>query len=146
FYGRNTDDLYALEVLPDGRILVAGRARNGANSPTSDEFALARYNANGTPDASFGNGGFVVTDFDGWPDAASDILVQPDGKIVLVGVAYMVGDFGVTNAQMALARYTSDGVLDTSFGPDGNGMVTQDIAGDADVVNAGVIMPDGRIL
>src|SRR5690606_4275582 len=48
--------------------------------------------------------------------------------------------------QMALARYTSNGVLDTSFGPDASGMVTQDIVGGADVVNAGTVMPDGRIL
>lgn len=146
FFGRNTDDLYAVEVLSDGRILVAGRASNGANSSTNDEFALARLNADGTRDISFGNGGFVVTDFDGWADAAMDILVQQDGSIVLVGIAYMVGEFGATNAQMALARYTSNGVLDTSFGPDASGMVTQDIVGGADVVNAGTVMPDGRIL
>ena len=92
-------------LLRDGKILVAGDFSNGAGS----QFALWRYNANGTLDTTFGNGGKVITAF-GNGNAMGDIKQAPDGKIVLVGTN---GPFSDT--QIAVARYNLDGTLDRTF-------------------------------
>jgi uncharacterized delta-60 repeat protein len=78
---------------------------------------LARLNPDGTPDDTFGDGlGKLTADFGTPHQAAYDVLLQPDGKIVVAGVAAnsisLRGDF-------ALARFDSDGTPDTSF--DGTG-------------------------
>src|SRR6266436_4086226 len=82
---------YAFEVAlkPDGKIIAAGTVfvafDPGESSDT--DFALARYNPDGTLDTTFGNGGTVMTDFFGNEDDAFSVLIQPDGKIVAVGSA-----------------------------------------------------------
>ena len=82
---------YAFDVAlqSDGKIIAAGTFfvdfDPGESSDT--DFALARYNPDGTPDATFGNGGQVTTDFVGFEDDAFSVLIQPDGKIVAVGSA-----------------------------------------------------------
>ena len=99
----------------DGKIVVAGTAFYTVcediwcSSPS--EFALARYNADGTPDTSFSGDGRETTDFGGQDFGAYDVALQSDGKIVAVGHTGG-GDF-------ALARYNATGTLDTSFSGDG---------------------------
>jgi uncharacterized delta-60 repeat protein len=105
------DNAKAVAVQSDGKILVAG----GAGS----DFALARLNSDGSMDSSFGNGGRVYTDFFLGFDQAEAIVIQPDGKIVLAGST--VFD---TYKDFALARYNTDGSLDTGFGI--GGKVTTD--------------------
>jgi uncharacterized delta-60 repeat protein len=78
--------------------------------------------------------------------AAADILVQPDGSIVLAGTAYSQSGTGRTDANFALARFTSDGTPDLTFGPGGTGRAIADGVGDDDVGEAAALMPDGRIL
>ncbi|WP_369251286.1 calcium-binding protein [Streptomyces sp. R41] len=78
-------------LQPDGRIVVAG-----SNGPGGD-FAVLRYNTNGSPDGGFGTGGLATTDFGG-SDQARGIALQPDGKIVAAGQ-------GGPNSDFALARY-----------------------------------------
>ena len=75
----------AAAMQADGRILLAGgfRMQNFSN----DDFALARYNSDGSPDLSFGTNGRVLTDFIGDFDSAHAIGLQPDGKIVVAGEA-----------------------------------------------------------
>ena len=98
------DQANAVAVQPDGKIVVAGSAvRNGIDG----DFALVRYNADGTPDQSFGTGGIVTTDLGTQSDAARALVIAPDGKIVVAGSA---------GEDIGLARYTSGGVLDTTFG------------------------------
>ena len=103
-----------------GKILVAGSS--GGN------FALARYNANGTLDTTFGTGGKVVTDMairqaghkkgsDNYGSRAEAMAVQPDGRIVLAGFADDDSP-GVTN-YLVLARYNANGALDATFGSSG---------------------------
>src|SRR5207244_9875266 len=70
----------ALALQADGRIVVAGRSRVAVG----DDFALARYNPNGSLDSSFGSGGRVLTDF-GLDDEARAVVLQADGKIVVAG-------------------------------------------------------------
>ncbi len=104
------DGASSVAVQPDGNIVVAGTTYINGGS----DFALARYDSNGTLDASFGIGGQVITDFAGCWDGASSVAVQGDGKIVAAGFA------GITLfSNFALARYEGDGALDTSFGTAG---------------------------
>ena len=112
FFGFD-DAATGVVVQADGRIVAGGRAYPGG---ANNQFALARYDANGNLDASFGSGGKVITDFFGKNDAALSLLLQVDGKIVAGGLALPAG-FGTD--QYALARYNPDGSLDTGFGADG---------------------------
>lgn len=112
--GGNNDQALAVAVQADGKIVIAGRSKQAAG----DDFLLIRYNADGSLDAGFGNGGKVVTDFAGGTDVARAILIQNDGKIVVGGDATMA----TSGIDFALARYNVDGTLDASFG--GAGRVT----------------------
>ncbi|MBK6599321.1 MAG: hypothetical protein IPG25_16185 [Proteobacteria bacterium] len=107
------DNAFAITIQPDGKIVVAGSAWNGANN----DFVVARFNTNGTPDtAGFGSGtGFVATVFAAADDIARAVRLQNDGKIVLAGSANM----GASFADFAVVRYNADGSLDTSFDGDG---------------------------
>ena len=131
------DSFNSVVVQSDGKILAGGTSSDPNNS-SSGRFALARYNANGTPDTSFDGDGKAFTDFDGGASAINSLALQSDGKIVAGGNASgFVSDF-------ALARYNTDGTLDTGFGT--NGRITTDFAGDADSINSIVVQSDGKIL
>ena len=83
-------------------------------------FALARYNANGTLDSGFGNGGKVTTAISGsGGDYAGGVVVQSDGKIVLAGYSLNGSGTMSSNYDFALARYNANGTLDSSFGSGG---------------------------
>jgi uncharacterized delta-60 repeat protein len=131
---------HALALQPDGKIVVAGAATNYEVHHLT--FAIARYNPDGSLDETFGTGGSTVTPIDyqsgsGADEEALDVAVQPDGKIVVVGVGgKFPTDFGVM-------RYTAGGQLDPTFG-DG-GIVLTDF-GYADTARSVVIQPDGMIL
>ena len=77
------DQAKAVAVQADGKIVVAGRS----NNQTNPNFAAVRYNANGTPDASFGTASLLTVDFLGFTDIAENVAIAPDGKIVLSGLA-----------------------------------------------------------
>jgi uncharacterized delta-60 repeat protein len=99
-------------VQPDGKILVAGFAGSGG----SQEFALARYNPDGTLDAGFGSGGSVLTNLGG--DAlANSVALTPDGKIIVAGSVAPSAFSSASN--FALVRYNGDGSIDTTFGTGG---------------------------
>jgi uncharacterized delta-60 repeat protein len=127
----------------DGKIIAAGTVFVdfiiGESSNT--DFALARYNSDGTPDTTFGSGGQVMTDFVGVEDDAFSVLIQPDGKIVAVGSA----NDPVTNYDFAAARYLSNGALDTTFGA--GGKVRTDF-GDQnfDRARSAALQTDGKIV
>src|SRR5439155_974558 len=99
---------------------------------------LARYNSDGSLDSTFGSGGIVTTDF-GSSETAFAISVAADGKITAAG-----GTKGASPGDIAVARYNSDGSLDSSFGS--GGKVTTDFAAGSDDVAFGlVVQPDGQI-
>jgi uncharacterized delta-60 repeat protein len=138
FFG-NDDFAYAVAVQSDGRIVVAGDTFDP--DAESFDFALARYNTDGSLDSSFGSGGRVATDFFGFGDIANAIAVQSDGRIVAAGN----GRSAISGFDdFALARYNSNGSLDTSF--DSDGKVNTDFFGSLDQANALAIQSDGRIV
>jgi uncharacterized delta-60 repeat protein len=131
------DGASAIAVQADGKIVLAGQA--GAAFGALD-FAVARYNADGTLDAGFGGGdGIVTLDFGG-NDAAAGVAIQSDGKIVLAGYAGQAS----TGSRFAAARFNADGSVDGSFG--GNGKVTTAVAGDFNSASGVAVQPDGKIV
>jgi uncharacterized delta-60 repeat protein len=145
FYGASYDRLNAVGVQPNGRIVVAGYSKDGVNSSVQEDFIVARYEADGALDASFGAGGKVVTDFESHQDIAYDLAIQPDGKIVVVGLAAIdASGFGVYYPDFAAARYTRAGALDASFGT--GGVATTNIAGQTDLAYAVALQADGKIV
>jgi uncharacterized delta-60 repeat protein len=95
---------YSVALQPDGKIVAAGEAFIAGGR----DFALARYNSNGTLDASFGTGGMATADFASPNDLATSLAVQPDGRIVAAGAA---GPFLNRRFDFALARYVGSAVL-----------------------------------
>ncbi|CAN5290131.1 hypothetical protein BH20ACT13_BH20ACT13_14770 [soil metagenome] len=116
-------------IQTDGKLVVAGVHGEGLQS----DFALARYNPDGSLDASFGTGGKVVTSFNAGHDSASALVVQRDGRIVAAGSS---GDF-------ALARYNADGTVDSTF--DGDGKVVIDFGG-TDFARDLALQADGKLV
>ncbi len=127
----------AVALQPDGKIVVGGSARPGGG-PNLD-FLVARYDATGTLDASFGSGGIATISVDPLSDVVRAIAVQADGKIVAVGYA---GDAG--NWNFALARFDANGTLDASFGS--GGTVVHDVGGGADLLYGVALQSDGKIV
>lgn len=123
----------AVAIQPDGRLVVAG----GTNLNPPKRFALARYDPNGSPDRTFGEGGVVTTRFLGEGAAANALTLQPDGRIVAAGWA---------DGLPALARYHTDGTLDTSFDGDGKIMTEVACCPVGVLANDATIQPDGRIV
>ncbi len=104
----------AIFVQSDGNIVVAG---SEVTPGEAEDAAVAEFNANGTLDTSFGNGGEVTTSADPAGDVGlSAVLVEPDGDILVGG-----GIAGAPKAAhlTALIRYNANGTLDTSFGSGG---------------------------
>jgi len=136
---------YAFDVVlqADGKIIAAGTYFVDFNpgDMSDTDFALARYNPDGTPDATFGAGGQVTTDFLGKEDDAFTVLIQPDGKIIAVGSANDPVNF----YDFAAVRYLSNGTIDTSFGVAGK--VSTDFRGGGfDRAHSAALQTDGSIV
>jgi uncharacterized delta-60 repeat protein len=143
FSGLSIDYGWAMALQADGKIVMAGQSTGS----TEVTFALARYNADGSLDPTFGGGdGKVTTDFfpGGVQDVCYSVVVQPDGKIVAVGTS--------SNGATLLARYNSDGSLDTSFGVDGqattqffaSGPIAAELQADGKIVVSGTYSSGGN--
>src|SRR6266487_2601249 len=130
------DGAYAVAVEPDGKILAAGFSDAGG----STDFAVVRYDGDGTLDPAFGAGGQVLTNFGG-SDYAYAVAVQGDGKVVAAGSSDAGG-----STDFALARYNDYGSLDSRFG--GGGKVLTDVSGrgSEDDARAVAIQADGEIV
>jgi uncharacterized delta-60 repeat protein len=135
-FGVAGDSAYGLALQPDGKIVLVGRADNGSD----DDLALARYEADGSLDITFGSGGLVTTDFDGFDDEGESVVLQEDGKILVAGTS---GN-GPILKDFALARYESDGSLDMTFGS--GGLVTTDFFGGGDYGQSIALRPGGKIV
>jgi uncharacterized delta-60 repeat protein len=167
--GSQNDFAKAVALQSDGKIVVAGTVQYQATSPllhdplTLSDFVTVRYNANGTLDQSFGNGGIVRTHFlTTDPNSVAQgivggLVVQPDGRIVVAGEYDEFTD--EQNGQVqgesdhgeaALVRYNSDGTLDGTFG--NGGLVITDVSGtfppaQTDFQPAGIVLQsDGKLV
>lgn len=134
---------YAVALQPDGKIIAGGTVFVDFSSDDSSntDFALVRYKPNGTLDPTFGTGGGVMTDFDGFNDDVYTLLIQPDGKIVAVGDAKNPAHY----YDFALARYLPRGVLDTTFGAAGK-VRTDFGASDLDIAYSAALQSNGKIV
>jgi len=118
---------YSLGIQPDGRIVVAGRSAGAV--------LLARFQADGTADRTFGSNGLVTARFARGPNIAFGLVIQPDGGIVVTGRA---GD------ALLLARFEPNGSLDGTFGR-GGGTIT-DLTTRADIGRGVALQANGRIV
>ncbi|MCA1624576.1 MAG: FG-GAP-like repeat-containing protein [Acidobacteria bacterium] len=123
-------------VQADGKIVVAGVASLLAPGP---QIAVARYNADGSLDASFGTGGGVTTSVAHQTNASS-LAIQTDGRIVVAGAA--CGASG--GCDFTVVRYTVTGALDTSF--DGDGKAVIDFGNNTDWAHDVAVQPDSKIV
>ncbi|MGW6979894.1 delta-60 repeat domain-containing protein [Streptomyces sp. NPDC054932] len=123
---------------PDGRTVAVG----GDAADSAGNFAAVRYNADGSPDTTFGDGGRVSTDIAGGSDTAKGVALQADGKIVVAGTSENL-EGGI--AWFTVVRYNPDGSLDTTF--DGDGKAVTDFGGGgADQGSDVAVQADGRIV
>ncbi len=114
--GAGDNRLNALTVLPDGKILAAGKAKqSGLNN---DDFIVVRLLSNGSLDATFGDAGKLMIDL-GTGDSVSSMVLQSDGKVLLAGHTNALGDYN-----FAIIRLNPDGSLDSSFDDDGTLIVS----------------------
>ncbi|HLM61389.1 MAG TPA: FG-GAP-like repeat-containing protein [Pyrinomonadaceae bacterium] len=125
-------EIKSVALQPDGRIVVAGAV--------GGDFAVFRYTTAGALDPSFDGDGTLIASIETGSDFARDILIQRNGKIVVVGES-AVG----ANKNFAVARFTVNGSFDTSF--DGDGKAITDFGSNAtDSISRALLQPDGRIL
>jgi uncharacterized delta-60 repeat protein len=124
---------------PDGKIVAAGTATPLGGVPTPASFALARFNADGSLDTSFGTGGDVSTQI----GTAAGMVLQSDGKIVVGGLSNAPSF--TTLSGFAAARYNPDGSLDSSFGNGGTVTTMVNPKGDTAVTTV-FLQPDGKIV
>ena len=135
------DRATSLTTQSDGKILVAGWAYDIVGG-TGEDFALVRYNANGSLDGSFDGDGKMTTDFERGRDVGLSVAIQSDGKIVVAGYSSPSGNAG-GSSDYAVARYNRDGSLDATFDGDGRVVTTLSARDRATTV---AVQADGKIV
>ena len=135
--GSEASEARAVLLQPDGKIVVAGSAKGA----TTYDFMVARLNADGSPDLSFGGGdGNEVFPVGTEQDRAEALALGPGGRIVATGEARTPSDGAV-----ALAVLGSNGLPDTGyFG--GDGVTTESTVPKSDQGVAAAMLADGRVL
>lgn len=135
-FSTTTDYAKAVAIQPDGKIVVGGQAK-----VSNDDFALVRLNSDGTPDATFGTGGKVTTDFGVDNDYINAVMILSDGKILALGSTL----FPVTSLRdFALVRYNTDGSLDATFGT--GGKLVTDMGPGTNQIDAAALQTDGKLV
>src|SRR5262249_46684391 len=120
----------------NGKIVVAGTSTSAA---TYNDFAVVRYNPDGSLDTTFNGTGKVTTDIGSSDDVARSVAIDGNGKIVVAGYSNVGGTY-----DFALVRYNADGSLDTTLG--GTGMLTTAIGSLDDSANGVAIDGNGKII
>ena len=133
-----SDEAKDVAIQTDGKILVAGTINLNFNI----QFAIVRYNEDGTLDNTFSDDGKANVQFgtNGFSSLES-LVIQPDGKILVAGTT-----FSTNNYQLAIARLNSDGALDNTFSGDGlftSSFATNVFCGDMTLDNVGNIIAAG---
>ncbi len=135
FISGSLDESTSIAVQPDGKIIAGGVSE----AASDQDFALARYNSDGSLDQSFNQTGLVRTNLGSFDDYATALCLQPDGKIILAGFAS-----SPTDVDYVIVRYNIDGTIDESFG--NNGMTWTDFGVGDDKAKAICLDHDGKIL
>ncbi len=125
----------ATVIQQDGKAIAGGSTWNGS----SYDFALVRYNIDGSIDSTFGTNGRQITDL-GLTDEIVSLALQANGKIIAAGNS----DNRVSIFRFAVVRYNSDGTLDNSFSGDGKLLITP--IGNSDVCKSVAVDNEGRIV
>jgi uncharacterized delta-60 repeat protein len=144
--GTARDEARSIAVQSDGKIVLAGFINNGTNT----DYAVVRYSSNGileTGVGAFGGGTGKVTTHINGDDEAYSVVIQADQKIVVGGIC----NASVTNSNIGVVRYNTDGSLDAAPGNFGTGgIVDLDLgnngAGSTDEVYDIVLQSDGKIV
>jgi uncharacterized delta-60 repeat protein len=134
--GTRNDIASAITIQADGRIVVVGSSENSFPDSTN-RFAVVRYNTNGTLDINFNGNGITTTQISDNCGAES-VAIDAEGRIVVAGRTSSLTNLAT------LARYNSNGSLDTSF--DSDGIVTTDLGLGPEVAAAVAIQADGKIV
>jgi len=129
-----------LAIQPDGKLVAVGWSDCGiaGNGP----IAVIRYETDGSLDATFGDGGIVTTEVSPYLDQALDVVIQPDGKIVVAGLA------NIGRPRFVVVRYDASGAPDPGFGR-GDGIVKTGFWVDScrpAQAEAVAIQPDGKLV
>ncbi|MCV6621758.1 MAG: DUF4347 domain-containing protein, partial [Cellvibrionaceae bacterium] len=135
--GSASEQGFAVTVQADGKIILVG-SRPGLNSlgnDYTDDVVVARLNADGSLDSSFGSSGYSQVDFADADDYARDVIVQPDGSIIVVGEA---------GRDVGVIKLDSSGLLDPSFGS--GGKLSIDVSGNTDLAKAVTRLADGSLV
>ena len=113
-----------LLLQPDGKLVAVGTTANTSYWDAGGDVVLARYEADGALDPTFGSGGIVVTDVQGYPDQGRAAILDPDGNIVVAGFSRSGPTYATEDA--LIARYDVGGVLDGGFGSGGFAVIHVD--------------------
>jgi len=133
----------AVAVQPDGKIVIAASVNNDT-SYTNSDFAVLRYQSNGSLDPNFNGTGIVTTSISSRADVVLAVALQPDGKIVVAGHSDSSSDTALPDFDFAMARYHRNGSLDTTF--NSTGIVTTPIGDDSDFGVSLAIGSDGKLV
>ena len=126
----------SIAIQKDGKILIRRFKKLGDHNT---EFALVRYNSNGSLDASFGSNGRQTTNINSYQDDIVSLAIQRDGKIIAAGYTVIGSYIG-----FSMARYNTNGTIDSSFGS--GGIVVTKIGSYFNVITSVAIQNDGKIV
>lgn len=152
-FNSDTDTAFALAIDSDERIVIAGEAYKDNGTDYESDFALARYNSDGSPDLTFGQLGQLTTDYASEHDRIWAVSIDSEQRIVVAGFVtstIQVDLLTIYHSDFALARYDASGLLDPSF--DGDGFVVTDFGFVTDLgpvselITDMVIDSDGRLV
>ncbi|BAY82706.1 hyalin repeat protein [Calothrix parasitica NIES-267] len=136
---KSTNYSYHLAIQSDGKMIVGGT--------TAGEFTFSRYNSDGTLDTSFGDAGKVYTEVGSANIGFTEMILQPDGKILAVGDARVYSFSSgpqYNDDDWILVRYNSDGSLDKTFGDDGK--IITPVSAENDYARGVALQADGKIV
>lgn len=140
FYSKGDTSVRSLILKDDNQLIGAGYTGPSSNS---EDFAMVRVNTDGSLDTNFGSSGTATSNFSSDEDFAYAAKTDSNGNILLGGFLELTP--GDNNSRLfALARYNTDGFLDTNFGS--SGLATSDFSSVTDYIQDIAIRPDNKII